>query len=378
MSNYRPLFQLLAALALVAGLAACDSGGVGTTANPNLTTANSGFVYTGPAARNIDVSNFQYYLWNNLNSDSRCGGCHNSQASSPQSPLFFDTSNINVAYDSSIDYVDLDTPSASEFVAKVGGGHNCWEANPGFCGTLIEGWIQNWKNAANGGVASRQINLVPPDRIEPPGQAKSFPAAATDNGAQSFEQTVYPILVGATFPGDNCQECHNETAVNAQAPFFASSDVNAAYEAAKAKMNIDSPADSRMVIRLREEGHNCWSNNCQADAQTLEDAIADFAEAIDPTDVDPSLVTSMALKLDEGIVASGGSRHETDQFAIWEFKTGTGLTAYDTSGIDPAINLSLIGSVNWVGGYGLEFTGGRAQADTIKSDKLYSYIQDTG
>ncbi|MGD8421888.1 MAG: LamG domain-containing protein, partial [Gammaproteobacteria bacterium] len=42
------------------------------------------------------------------------------------------------------------------------------------------------------------------------------------------------------------------------------------------------------------------------------------------------------------------------------------------------INLSLIGSVNWVGGYGLEFTGGRAQADTIKSDKLYSYIQDTG
>jgi hypothetical protein len=44
--------------------------------------------------------------------------------------------------------------------------------------------------------------------------------------------------------------------------------------------------------------------------------------------------------------------------------------------------LSLIsgtnGGVSWVGGYGLEFTGGRAQANTIISDKLYTYIQDTG
>ncbi|MGD8350449.1 MAG: hypothetical protein PVI79_14465, partial [Gammaproteobacteria bacterium] len=268
MSNYRPLFQLLAALALVAGLAACDSGGVGTTANPNLTTANSGFVYTGPAARNIDVSNFQYYLWNNLNSDSRCGGCHNSQASSPQSPLFFDTSNINVAYDSSIDYVDLDTPSASEFVAKVGGGHNCWEANPGFCGTLIEGWIQNWKNAANGGVASRQINLVPPDDIRDPGEAKSFPATATTTGpnGKSFANTVYPLLTGTdpAIANGNCQNCHEEIATPLpQAPFFASGDIDAAYEAAKAKMDIDNPINSRFVQRLIEQ-HNCWSD-CDSD-----------------------------------------------------------------------------------------------------------------
>ena len=381
MSNHRPFLQLFAVLALAAGLAACDSGGVGTSANPNLATANSGFVYTGPAARNIDVSNFQYYLWSNLNSDSRCGGCHNSQASSPQSPLFFDISNINVAYDSSIDYVDLDIPSASEFVAKVGGGHNCWESNPGICGTLITGWIENWKNAANGGVASRQINLVPPEDIRDPGEAKSFPATASTAGTNgtSFADTVYPLLVGTNpvIANGNCQNCHEEIATPLpQAPFFASDDVNAAYEAAKAKIDIDTPSNSRLVQRLLEQ-HNCWSD-CASNAALMEARIAQYANGIAPTAVDPNLVTSKALTLPEGIVASGGSRHETDQFAIWEFKTGTGLTAYDTSGLDPAINLSMIGSVNWVPGYGLEFTGGRAQADTINSDKLYTYIQDTG
>jgi len=381
MSTYRPLFQLLAALALAAGLAACDSGGVGTSSNPNLTTANNGFVYTGAAARNVDVSNFQFYLWKNVIDDSRCGGCHNSQASTPVSPLFFDTSNVNVAYDASIAYVDLTNPLSSAFVAKLNGGHHCWEADTRICGTLIEGWIDNWKNATNGGVASRQINLVPPEDIRDPGEAKSFPATASTAGTNgtSFADTVYPLLVGTNpvIANGNCQNCHEEIATPlAQAPFFASDDVNAAYEAAKAKMDIDTPANSRLVQRLLEQ-HNCWSD-CASNAALMEARIAQYANGIAPTAINPNLVTSKALTLSEGIVASGGSRHETDQFAIWEFKTGTGLTAYDTSGLDPAINLSLIGSVNWVGGYGLAFTGGRAQADTINSDKLYTYIQDTG
>jgi hypothetical protein len=381
MLKFGPLFKLLAALALLAGISACDSGGVGTSSNPDLTASNSGFVYSGPAARNIDVSNFQFYLWRNVNQDGRCGGCHNSRASTPESPLFFDTSNVNVAYDASIAYVDLGNPLNSEFVAKLNGGHNCWESVPSICGTLIAGWIEDWKNANNGGVASRQINLVPPGRIEDPGEAKSFPATATTTGptGKSFANTVYPLLTGTSpvITDGNCQNCHEEIAKPLpQAPFFASADVDAAYEAAKAKMDIDNPINSRFVQRLIEQ-HNCWSD-CASDWRDMRDVIAAFAGDILPTPIDPALVTSKALTLPEGIVASGGNRHETDQFAIWEFKTGTGLTAFDTSGLDPAINLAMIGSVNWVPGYGLEFTGGRAQADTINSDKLYTYIRDTG
>lgn len=387
MTKYRSFLNKICVLAFGALLSACDTGSVGTSSNPDTSIAATGFFYSGPAARSIDVANFQYYLWRNVIEDSRCGGCHNSQASSPVSPFFFDTANVNVAYDELMTNppspkIDLANPLNSEIVDKLNNGHFCWESVSSVCGTLIAGWIDDWINASSGGVTAREINLIAPASIRNPGDSRSFPVDPA-----AFAATVYPLLVGTDpFIADgNCQECHDENSAGlAQAPFFASGDLNAAYEAAKPKMDIDAPDSSRFVQKLIAEQHNCWSNcgtdqfEAGTDARLMRDRIAAFASGITATSIDSNLVTSMALTLGEGIIASGGNRHETDQFALWEFKIGSGLTAFDTSGVDPAINLSLIGSVNWVGGYGLEFTGGRAQADTISSDKLYTYIQETG
>ena len=69
-----PFLKIFALLALSAMMAACDSGGVGTTANPNLGNSANNFAYTGSAARDIAVSNFQYYLWRNVTDSTRCGG----------------------------------------------------------------------------------------------------------------------------------------------------------------------------------------------------------------------------------------------------------------------------------------------------------------
>ena len=391
LKNY-PFLKIFSLLALGALMAACDTGGVGTSANPNL-SGNGGknLVYTGPAARDIEVSNFQFYLWKNVVDPTRCGGCHNSEASTPVTPLFFDTSNVNVAYDAAVArdpaLLNMSTinPLDAVFVDKLENTHFCWETNSLICAALIAGWIDDWKNAANGGVGSRQINLTAPANIRDPGDSKSFPPSHDAPAGTSFEETVYPLLVGTTpvIANGNCQNCHEEIATPLpQAPFFASGDVAAAYEAAKSKMDIDTPANSRFVQRLVEQ-HNCWSdcgttpNDIGSDANDMLQVITAFANGISATQIDPTLVISKALTLGEGIVASGGNRHETDQFALWEFKTGSGLTAFDTSGVGESINLSMIGSVNWVGGYGLEFTGGRAQADTISSDKIFTYLQDT-
>jgi hypothetical protein len=386
MLTNRPFIKLLSVLTLAVILSACDSGGVGTSSNSDLSTANTGNVYTGAAARNIAVSNFQYYLWRNVTDVTRCGGCHNSEASSPVTPLFFDTSNVNVAYDATVArdpaLLNMTTvnPVNAVFVDKLRNDHFCWETNPAICATLIENWIGDWKNAANGGTVARQINLTAPANIRDPGDSKSFPASATTVGTNgtSFANTVYPLVEGTNplINLNNCQNCHNEGPGLAQAPFFAHIDVDVAYEAAKSKMDIDTPANSRLALRLFEQ-HNCWST-CGPNETLMVQRITDFANGIAVSSIDPTLVTSKALTLGEGIIASGGNRAETNQFAIWEFKTGSGLTAYDTSGVGDSINLSLIGSVNWVGGYGLEFTGGRAQADTISSDKIYTYLQDTG
>ncbi len=364
----KPIFLLLAL-----GLASCG-GGSGTSSNANLNTADG--AYTGPPAKTDDVRNFQQHFWTFLKEDNRCGQCHGDG----QEPTFVNPDDINKAYSKAIKYAKLQDPASSTFVTKVGGGHQCWLSSLNACATTIEQMISNWATASN--IASaRLIQLTAPDHRDP-GDAKSFPPDADTEGTNgaSFENTVYPLLVGTTpvIANGNCQNCHTETGpLLPQAPFFASTDVDSAYEAAKSKMNIDVPANSRFVERL-EQLHNCWSD-CGDDAVDMTAVIDLFAQGIAETEVDPdALLASKALSLGDGIIASGGNRHESNLVALWEFKTGSMGIAYDTSGIDPAVDLALMGSVEWLETYGLNFTGGRAQALTFDSVKLHTFIQSTG
>jgi hypothetical protein len=103
-----------------------------------------------------------------------------------------------------------------------------------------------------------------------------------------------------------------------------------------------------------------------------------MSNGISPTQVAPELVTSKALALPDGIVASSGGRHETNVIALYEFKTGNGTTAFDTSGVEPALNLTLSGAYDWVGGWGIQLVNGKAQGSTVASRKLHDLIKSTG
>ena len=114
-------------------------------------------------------------------------------------------------------------------------------------------------------------------------------------------------------------------------------------------------------------------------AENMENMVQEAFQAQVPlTAVDPSLVISKALTLYDGTVASGGNRHEANQIALWEFKEGQGTTAFDTSGVNPAINLTLSGDVSWVGGWGIDVRAGKAQGSTASSRKLHDLIRATG
>jgi hypothetical protein len=63
---------------------------------------------------------------------------------------------------------------------------------------------------------------------------------------------------------------------------------------------------------------------------------------------------------------------------LWEFKTGLGSIAYDSSAVEPFIDLNLIGNVSWYGGWGITITDGKAQGSTTASKKLYDVIQESG
>jgi hypothetical protein len=297
--------------------------------------------------------------------------------------MFARSDDVNLAYAAANGVVTLPTPEDSTMVTKVLGGHNCWLASNDVCGDILTTWITNWAGelvAATG----RQIELKPPP-LRDPGESKSFP----DDQGLLFSTTVYPLLTGQ----GQCAGCHSSSSSVKQQPFFAEGPPGnamallTAYEAAKSKIDLDDPAASRFVIRLRNEGHNCWTSSCANDADEMQARIQQFADGVDPTEVDPALVTSKALTLHEGTIAAGGNRYEASIIALYEFKTGqtcgdsiTGACAiaYDTSGVSPAMDLTLSGNVKWFGGWGLNFAGGKAQASTTSSTKLRTMINSTG
>jgi hypothetical protein len=351
-------------LLLAAGITAC--GGASTEATPvtsnnSSTVSSTTTIYTGPAPATADVQAFKLNVWDNLAGPNRCGTCHGSGG---QAPTFVQSDDINLAYDAASTVADLVNPGNSRMVTKVAGGHNCWLASSSACADLITAYIAAW--AGGTGSIANVIELSAPP-LRDPGASRSFPVDST-----LFSTTVHPLLTA------HCAGCHVESASNAQAPFFADSDPDKAYEAARAKIDLDNPGNSRFVLRLRHEFHNCWSADCTNDADEMQAAIAAFSGQTSVTVIDPQLVTSKALALPDGIVASGGSRHEQNVIALYQFKTGQGTTAYDTSGVNPGMHLTLSGDVSWVGGWGIDIGSGKAQASTTSSKKLYDLITAAG
>ncbi len=353
-----------AALVILSGtvIAACG-GGAETVENP-VTSFTPPASYQGPPPSTADVQSFKLNLWDNIEMSSRCGGCHNEQVG--QTPMFARHDDVNLAYAEANGVVNLGQPSDSRLVTKVGGGHNCWLTDNAACADIMTTWIENWVGSAS--TSGRAIELEAPVIVDP-GSSRSV----SNISLADFQAYLHgPILT------DYCAGCHTTSAPTAQQPYIAEGDVAAAFDASKSKIDLDDPASSRFVERLRNEFHNCWNNDCASSANEMEAAIVALQQTVAPTEIDPALVTSKALRIVDGTIASGGNRYETSQIALWEFKTGTGGTAFDTSGVEPAIDLQFSGDVQWFGGWGVTINDGKLQGSTTASRKLYDQILATG
>jgi len=370
----RRTLALCAAVAMLATLTACSSsGGAATTVNsppPTSTTQT----YSGPPAQNADIEAFQVNLWQNIIPSNRCGGCHHQGG---QSPMFARSDDVNQAYNAALPLVNLTNPGQSTLVLKVGGGHNCWVADPSACAATMLVWIQNWIGAGNSSATAVVLNAPP---VQAAGGGKQFPADPTV-GNPSYQSTVYPIVT------QFCSGCHNPASASPQQPYFADpNNIDAAYIAAQPKINLATPNLSRFYERLADDLHHCWPTassggapDCPGSAAAMLAAITAFANGIAVTPIDPSLVVSNAVTLTQGTVASGGSRFEGSMIAKYMFETGQGSTAYDTSGVSPEADLSLSGNVTWDSAWGVIFAqGSQAQASTSASSKLTTMIQESG
>lgn len=355
------LFCLLLPLALLAGCGGSDSG-ADVVANPPAANSGGTVNYTGPAGQTSDVNAFKQFVWDRLARADRCGACH---VQSQQAPSFVRNDDINLAYSAANTVVTLANPAGSRMVTKVGEGHQCWEGNVTACTAQLTAWITEWANASLGGNAEAVDFQAPP--LRDPGNSRYFPASSA-----GFASTVYPLL-------DNfCSDCHEPGSATPITPYFAHDDVDTAYLAAQSVINLNNPGASRLVQRLAQDRHNCWSDSCDNDAAAMTQAIADFAGMLTPVTPPASLVLSKALTLPDGTLAASGGRHEANVIARYEFRTGSGTIAYDTASAAPAANLNLIGDVEWVGGWGIRINDGKAQASTSSSAKLHQLIQSSG
>jgi hypothetical protein len=97
-----------------------------------------------------------------------------------------------------------------------------------------------------------------------------FTSGASATEIEAFERTVYQIT-----RNQSCVGCHTS-----QSPMHAADDLNTAFEAATSKINWSNPGSSRLVLKLKDENHNCWSD-CASDAEEMLDAILAMRDMIE-------------------------------------------------------------------------------------------------
>jgi len=376
-------------------LSACGGGSGGNNnSHPAAPTAPGGntFVYSGPAPANADIQRFQAAFYNNLVGDDRCGTCHTRGGQG--STAFVDRSDVNVAYNAALTLVNLENPAASAIAQKVYGGHHCWEDSTAACRVQMISYIENWASGG-GGVATSVKLAIPKDR-DPNGADTNgdgigdgfhaFPDPATYSGSQLYADVKH-----------YCGRCHSETAAVQQQPYFASSDPAVSYTAIQSKIDLNDPTlatppptdpkiknKSRLVVRLRDEFHNCWSDSCANDAATIQNDLRLLAASSPVTLLDSTIYRSKAQVLNDGVVGSSGGRFEVYQIALWRFLEGEGSVISDTSGVNPGISLTLTGTEGssgdymWIGGGGIQFANSVAYGGAAASRKLYDLIAPAG
>lgn len=201
-----------------------------------------------------------------------------------------------------------------------------------------------------------------------PGQSGG---ATQSQSATAFQNTVFPLVE------QNCADCHGDVG-RRQNPRFAQSNVQTAHDELVNNQKVDfaNPDASRLVQRLSTDFHFCWTD-CASDAAAMRAAVAQWASLIGVSAgtspvVGNNQIVSLAVTLADGSQAVA-ARADAAVIAKYEFKEGSGTIARDTSGIPPAMDLTLNGT-EWLGGQGIQNNTGKGQASAETSRKLADRI----
>jgi mono/diheme cytochrome c family protein len=170
---------------------------------------------------------------------------------------------------------------------------------------------------------------------------------------KAFQETLYPVLRA------NCSGCHsteNKTASGAQAPLHADVDVKLAHEYALTRVNFRDLPNSKFVVRMAIDRHNCFGANCGVAAETMlaavtawRDKIADMIPAV-PRGVEQStkIKEEQVLAWIEADKAkTPAADREFIKYTSFHELHNAGVSAQNLNDARAAVSKALNGAARW-------------------------------
>jgi len=314
---------------------------------------------------------------------NRCGSCHSGKADEPEGTPNFAHPDATTAYSviESNTLVNLESSADSRLVQQVLSMHKCFQPACNSWANEIQGGIDSWANAIP--PVNDEENINEDDLIDSLDETEQ--TTLLQSQITSFGDDLHPVLV------ELCGACHagleNEPAGT---PNFAHQDITTAYSVLTSNtlVNLANAENSRLVKKIltlhkcTQPTCNTWANNIQTAIETWSTNLAESTmnTNIIGTGTSGTRISSKPLSIAEGVKDEGEGRVEDAIIAKYEFKTGSGQTAFDSSGVSPALNLTLSENVNWITARGIEITDpnmtrvSKAVATVEASKKLYDKI----
>jgi hypothetical protein len=218
--------------------------------------------------------------------------------------------------------VNLTRLISRSLVTKVGGGHNCWLSQNSACADIHD---RLGPQLGGLGLGGKQIALKAPP-IKDVGRARP--------SRHRFRRCSPAPSIRLV--RQYCARCHSvdgrhaAVAVLRRSPTSTRPTPRRAPRSTSTRSRQFAPrgAPARGVPQLLEQRlRGQRPTRCRPRSRPSRTASR--------SPVTRTLVVSKALTLYDGTVASGGNRFDTSQIALWEFKTGMGTVAFDTSGVEP-------------------------------------------
>jgi mono/diheme cytochrome c family protein len=170
---------------------------------------------------------------------------------------------------------------------------------------------------------------------------------------KAFQETLYPVLRA------NCSGCHsteNKEASGGQAPVHADINVNLAHEYALTRVNFREPSESKFVVRMVIDRHNCFSENCGVAGQKMLAAVTAWRDKI--ADMVPDVPRGLSATekvTEEQVLAwieadkakTPAAAKEFVKYTSFHVLHNAGLSAQNLNNARAGLSKALNGSARW-------------------------------